>query len=72
MAWIESDFTLHSRHKFQKHKLESILNIYDHNLTEAQNMFDNGYRRIWDCGNLVYIWKSNATTEAITSKTEIS
>ena len=48
---------LHSRIMFQKHKLESKLKIFDSSLSEAQNMFNNGYRRIWDCGNLVYEWK---------------
>lgn len=47
-----------SRHKFQKHKLSSVLNTYDSNKSEAQNCFDNGYRRIWDCGNFKYMWTS--------------
>jgi len=42
-----------SRLKYQKHKLESILEQYDPNLTEWQNMQLNKYDRIWDCGNLV-------------------
>lgn len=48
---------LHSRIQFQKHKLEKQLKKYNCNLTEAENMFDNGYRRIWDCGNKVFILK---------------
>jgi hypothetical protein len=43
-----------SRLKFQKHKLKDILEIYDSNLTEWQNMQLNNYNRIWDCGNLVF------------------
>ena len=43
-----------SRHKFQKHKLENILETYDQHLSEWQNMINNDYDRIWDCGNLVF------------------
>jgi hypothetical protein len=41
---------LHHRINFQKHK---ISNINDPR-TEWQIMYDNGYRRIYDCGNLVF------------------
>ncbi len=51
------NYTLYSREMFQKHKLKNLLEIYDETLTEKENMFNNGYRRIWDCGNKVYIWK---------------
>lgn len=47
---------LYSRHNFQKHKLSKILPIFDPNLTEWQNMQNNGYDRIWDCGNDVFEW----------------
>lgn len=49
---------LFSRVAFQKHKLKDKLVTFDPNLTEAQNMFNNGYRRIWDCGNQVWVWYS--------------
>ena len=45
---------LQSRNKFQKHKLSLLLDNFDSNLTEYQNMTNNGYYRIWDCGNRVY------------------
>lgn len=45
---------LYSREKFQKHKLIKLLNIFDENLTESENMKNNGYDVIHDCGNLVY------------------
>lgn len=44
-----------SRLKFQKHKLVNILEKFDSNKTEWNNMKDNSFNRIWDCGNLVYI-----------------
>lgn len=47
---------LYSRVNFQKHKLKDKLKIFDNTLTEHQNMYNNGYRCIWDCGNSVWIW----------------
>ncbi len=44
----------YSRQKFQKHKLESVLESFDESLTESQNMFNNGYIKIWDCGNVIF------------------
>jgi hypothetical protein len=41
-----------SRIKFQKHKLPGILERFNPDLTEAENMFNNGYRRMWDAGHL--------------------
>jgi hypothetical protein len=46
-----------SRIEFQKHKLQKKLNVYDDRLTEWQNMQLNGYDRIWDCGNNVFVMK---------------
>jgi hypothetical protein len=46
---------LYSRLKFQKHKLEKELESFNPLLTESENMYNNGYRRIWDSGNLVFI-----------------
>jgi uncharacterized protein YtpQ (UPF0354 family) len=48
-----------SRHNFQKHKLSSKLEIFDPSLTEWENMRMNGYDRIWDCGNDVFVYHSN-------------
>lgn len=45
---------LFSRHAFQKHKLADLLDDFDESLSEAQNMFNNGFRRLWDAGNLRY------------------
>ena len=47
---------LEPRIKFQKHKLKDILEVYDENLSEAENMFNNKYRRIFDSGNLKFEW----------------
>jgi len=45
-----------SRVQFQKHKQPTVLSAYDSNLTEWENMQNNDYDRIWDCGNKVYVW----------------
>lgn len=43
---------VYSRQQFQKHKLHKKLDKFNHCLTESQNMFNNGYRRCWNCGNI--------------------
>jgi len=45
----------YSRIRFQKHKLSKLLENYEPALTEWQNMQLNGWDRIWDCGNAVYV-----------------
>lgn len=40
------------RYNFRKQLLPHILQNYDKNLTEWQNMQNHGFDRIWDCGNL--------------------
>lgn len=52
----ENTKKLFSREKFQKHKLASQLEIFDSNLSERENMYSNGWRRIYDCGNKVFVW----------------
>lgn len=53
-----SPLKLYSRQRFQKHKLCNELSLYDPNLSEWENMQNNGFDRIWDCGTDVYGWKS--------------
>ena len=36
----------------QKHKLHKILENYDENKTEYDNMIANNYYRVYDCGNI--------------------
>lgn len=58
--WYSKKYTpeLHSRVKFQKHKLKTQLETFDITKTEFENMFENGWDRIWDCGNGKYVWKN--------------
>lgn len=46
---------LNSRLSFQKHRLPKLLETFDPGLTEWENMVANGWNRIWDCGNLVFV-----------------
>lgn len=48
---------IENRVKFQKHKLNSVLTKFDSTKSEWDNMQDNGYDRIWDCGNDVWLYK---------------
>jgi len=45
---------LESRIKYQKHKLKNILSNFDEQLTEQENMSNNGFKWIYDCGNLIF------------------
>jgi very-short-patch-repair endonuclease len=47
--------TLMHRMKFQKHKLPAILESFDCDRTEWQNMQANGFDRVWDCGTLSFL-----------------
>jgi hypothetical protein len=49
--YFKSDIRLMSRIQFQKHKLKDKLENFNPELTEWENMVNNGYNRIWDCGN---------------------
>lgn len=48
-----------SRFSFQKHKLSGKLPKFDPQKTELQNMFDNGYRVIWDAGHCKFLKEFN-------------
>lgn len=47
--YLDEKMNFHSRLEFQRHKLNDLSDR-----SESEIMFDRGYRRIWDCGNLVY------------------
>lgn len=49
-------YDFHSRLEFQKHKMKDIKGfLFDENLSEYENMRNNGYLRIFDCGNMVFL-----------------
>lgn len=56
--WYTKDYILkYHKFNFRKHLLKKKLKNYDSTLSEWQNMQNNGYDRIWDCGNLVFVKK---------------
>jgi len=55
--YIQQDKRIH-RFNFRKSELSKKLYNFDSTLTEWQNMQDNGYNRIWDCGNTKWVWRS--------------
>jgi very-short-patch-repair endonuclease len=55
--YIENGRLVH-RTKYQKHKLNALLSVYDEKLSEWENMKNNGYTRYWDCGNKVFTWSN--------------
>ena len=54
--YFKKSNNLESRLKYQKHKLPNLLPNFSEELTEYQNMLNNGYNRIYDCGNAVFSW----------------
>jgi Zn finger protein HypA/HybF involved in hydrogenase expression len=46
--------TVWHRTSFQKHKLSKKLQNFDNSLSAVDNMYNNGYARIWDCGTYVF------------------
>jgi len=56
----DSTLVLESRIKYQKHKLKDTLPIFDESKTEYENMIDNKYRRIFDAGNIKYVFTKNS------------
>lgn len=49
-------YDFHSRLEFQKHKMKDIEGFtFNESLSEYENMRNNGYLRIFDCGNLVFL-----------------
>lgn len=57
--WYFLKGPLESRQKYQKHKLKELFENFNSLNTEWEIMQANGYNRIWDCGNIVYIWKKD-------------
>jgi hypothetical protein len=45
------------RSNFMKHTLQHKLEKFDANMTEQQNMLNNGYLYLYDCGHYVYEYK---------------
>lgn len=56
-SWTDTKITL-NRYLCQKSKLPKLLgDNFNINETEEQNMFRNGFRRMWDCGHDFFIMR---------------
>lgn len=53
-VWVKNGQKVFSRYQTQKHKLGELLKTFDPDKSEADNLFENGFRRYWDSGNLVF------------------
>lgn len=54
--WYVKNDKVYYRFNFRKNTLKDKLKKFDPTLTEWQNMQNNGFNRIWDCGNIKYLW----------------
>ena len=52
--WYSDCSKVLTRYQCQKHRLPKLLEKFDENLSEEENMKINGYFRIYDSGNIVY------------------
>lgn len=56
--YFKTDSTkLYHRLNFRKDRLHLLLEKFDESLSEGENMSNNGYYRIEDAGNSVYVWQ---------------
>lgn len=53
--WINKEGHQLSRYQTKKSELDNILDSYEEEETEVENMARHGYWQIWDCGNLRFI-----------------
>ena len=60
--WYFKNNGIFHRINFQKHKLKQKLKFFNPDLTEYDNMRLNGFDRIWDCGNYVFIKQTKKFT----------
>lgn len=52
--WYYKQNRCYNRQQFMKHKL--VAEGYDPGKTESQIMKERGFDKVYDCGNLVYVW----------------
>jgi len=54
---IDNYDSIQNRINWQKAKLSKKLVSFDASLSEWENMKNNGFDRIWDCGHTKWIWR---------------
>lgn len=52
--WVKNEIVL-TRIETQKHKLSNLLENFNQDLSERENMINNGYKKVEDRGNLVFV-----------------
>lgn len=57
--WYARGISRENRFKYRKSELSKLLENFDPNKTEQQNMIDNGYLIVYDCGSCLYEWNSD-------------
>jgi hypothetical protein len=57
--WYIKDDKIYSRIKCQKHKLPKLLENFNPNQTELQNMTNNGFKKVIDNGNSVFLFENS-------------
>ena len=53
-CYTDKRYNIYHRTEFMKSKLKHKLEIFDENLSESENMYNNGYRKMFDCGEIVF------------------
>ena len=55
-SWVKNKEMILSRYQCQKHKLKDLLGEYkfDPYASEELNMTKNGFKKVFDCGNLIF------------------
>lgn len=52
-SWVRGTEII-SRYDAQKHKLQNLLQVFDSNKSERDNMLSNGFHKVEDCGSAVF------------------
>ena len=57
--YVDKNKRMH-RYNFRKSVLHTKLKKFNISLTEKENMRNNGYQRIYDCGNVVWVYQGGS------------
>lgn len=58
--WYVKGYKRENRYIYRKSQLSKLLQNFNPNETEQQNMINNGYSIIYDCGSLLYEWVNSS------------
>lgn len=48
------EYVLHPSNEFEKHKLKNLLEDFNEDKSETENMYNNGFRKVYNSGIKVY------------------